>query len=178
MSAAERVVIVGAGAAGPSTAAALSNRGVDALVLDRDDRIGGTWSRRYERLHSTRFGDSPGSPTTRYCAAIRATLSKDEYASYLAGYAERFRLRVSLGESVGLSLSCSRRKPPVREIETREERSARGRGRDGPLCGASRSLLARHRRVPGSSSTRANIGRAVSSKVCGSWSASETAARR
>ena len=51
MSAVERVVIVGAGAAGLSTAAALTRRGVDALVLDRSDRIGGSWASRYERLH-------------------------------------------------------------------------------------------------------------------------------
>jgi putative flavoprotein involved in K+ transport len=100
MSAAERVVIVGAGAAGLSTAAALSDRGVDALVLDRDDRIGGTWARRYERLHLhpiRRFSGLAHHPVPR---SYPRYLSKDEYASYLAGYAERFRLRVSLGENV------------------------------------------------------------------------------
>jgi len=41
MSAVERVVIVGAGAAGLSAAAALTRREVDPLVLDRWDRMAG-----------------------------------------------------------------------------------------------------------------------------------------
>ena len=100
MSAAERVVVVGGGPAGLSTAAALTRCGVDALVVDRDQRVGGSWARRYERLHLhtvRRFSglahyDIPGS-YPRY-------LSKDEYATYLAEYAERFKLRVALAEEV------------------------------------------------------------------------------
>ena len=122
MSAAERVVIVGAGAAGLSTAAALSSRGVDALVLDRDVRIGGTWARRYERLHLhtiRRFSGLAHHPIPR---SYPRYLSKDEYASYLAGYAERFRLRVSLGESV-----------PQFVLLTPQTSSGRSRPRDRTL---------------------------------------------
>ena len=100
MSDAERVVIVGAGAAGLSTAAALSRRGIDALVLDRDDQIGGSWARRYERLHLhtiRRFSGLAHYPIPRDSPRY---LSKDDYAGYLANYAQRFRLRVSLGERV------------------------------------------------------------------------------
>jgi len=100
MSAAEQVVIVGAGAAGLSTAVALSRHGIDAFVLDRDDRIGGSWARRYERLHLhtiRRFSGLAHHPIPR---SYPQYLSKDEYAAYLAGYAERFRSRVSLGENV------------------------------------------------------------------------------
>jgi len=100
MSATERVVIVGAGPAGLSTAAALSRRGVDALVLDRDDRIGGSWARRYERLHLHTIRHFSGLAHRRIPRSYPRYLSKDEYADYLAGYAERFRLRVSLDESV------------------------------------------------------------------------------
>ena len=100
MSPAERVVIVGAGPTGLSTAAALSRRGIDALVLDRDDQIGGSWARRYERLHLHTIRRFSGLAHQRIPRSYPRYLSKDEYASYLAGYAERFRLRVSLGESV------------------------------------------------------------------------------
>jgi len=100
MSAAEQVVVIGGGPAGLSTAAALSRRGVDALVLDRNERVGASWAERYERLHLhtiRRFSGLAhhGIPTTyeRY-------LSKDEYAEYLVGYAKRFDLRVSLDEEV------------------------------------------------------------------------------
>lgn len=100
MSAAERVVVIGGGPAGLSTAAALSRRGVDALVLDRNDRVGASWAERYERLHLhtiRRFSGLAhhGIPTT-----YQRYLSKDEYAQYLVAYAERFALRVSLGEDV------------------------------------------------------------------------------
>jgi putative flavoprotein involved in K+ transport len=100
MSAAERVVVVGAGPAGLSTAAALSRRGVDALVLDRDDEIGGSWARRYQRLHLHTIRRFSGLAHQRIPRRYPRYLSKDEYAAYLVGYAEQFRLRVSLGESV------------------------------------------------------------------------------
>jgi cation diffusion facilitator CzcD-associated flavoprotein CzcO len=100
MSEAERVVIVGAGPAGLSTAAALSRRGVDALVLDRGDRIGGSWTRRYERLHLHTIRRFSGLAHHGIPRTYSRYLSKDDYAAYLASYAERFGLRVALGESV------------------------------------------------------------------------------
>ena len=96
----ERVVIVGAGAAGLSTAAAFSRRGVDALVLDRSERIGATWAHRYERLHLHTIRRFSGLAHHGIHRTYPRYLSKDEYASYLAEYAERFGLRVALGEDV------------------------------------------------------------------------------
>ena len=100
MSTAERVVVIGGGPAGLSTAAALKRRGVDALVLDRSEHVGASWAERYERLHLhtiRRFSGLAhhGIPTTypRY-------LSKDQYAEYLAAYAERSALRISHAEEV------------------------------------------------------------------------------
>jgi putative flavoprotein involved in K+ transport len=100
MSAVERVVIVGAGAAGLSTAAALTRRGVDALVLDRSDRIGGSWASRYERLHLHTIRRFSGLAHHGIPSRYPRYLSKDEYAAYLGEYAERFALRVALGEDV------------------------------------------------------------------------------
>jgi len=45
------VLIVGGGAAGLSAAGALARRGLDAVVLEQDAALGGTWARRYDRLH-------------------------------------------------------------------------------------------------------------------------------
>ena len=98
MSAAEQVVIVGAGPAGLSTAAALTRRGVDALVLDRSDRVGGSWASRYERLHLHTIRRFSGLAHHGIPSRYPRYLSKDEYAAYLAEYAERFGLRVALGE--------------------------------------------------------------------------------
>ncbi|MGH3137221.1 MAG: flavin-containing monooxygenase [Gaiellaceae bacterium] len=100
MSAAERVVVVGAGPAGLSMAAALMQRGVDALVLDRDERIGGSWARRYERLHLHTIRRFSGLAHHSIPSTYPRYLSKDEYAAYLAEYATRFSLRLALGEAV------------------------------------------------------------------------------
>lgn len=100
MSAAERVVIVGGGPAGLSTAAALARCDVDALVVDRGDRIGGSWSSRYERLHLhtvRRFSGLAHYPIPR---SYPRYLSKDAYADYLGAYVRQFPLRVSLEETV------------------------------------------------------------------------------
>jgi cation diffusion facilitator CzcD-associated flavoprotein CzcO len=98
--AASPVLVIGGGAAGLSTAAALARRGIHAMVLEQDDGIGGSWARRYEclKLHTIRRysglahypipGDRP-----RY-------LSKNEYATYLQEYAHILGLDVSLGERV------------------------------------------------------------------------------
>ena len=100
MSTAERVVVVGGGPAGLSTAAALSRRGVEALVVDRGDRIGASWARRYERLHLHTIRRFSGLAHHGIPKRYQRYLSKDEYAEYLVEYAARFRLRVDVGEEV------------------------------------------------------------------------------
>lgn len=117
MSEAERVVIVGAGAAGLSTAAALTQRDVDALVLDRSDRIGGSWASRYERLHLHTIRRFSGLAHHGIPGRYPRYLSKDEYAAYLGEYAERFGLRIALGEEV-TSIHAPASGPPLWQVET------------------------------------------------------------
>jgi putative flavoprotein involved in K+ transport len=94
------VIVVGAGPAGLSAAGALKRRGVDAVLLDRDDRIGARWLRRYERLHLhtvRRFSGLAHHPMpSRYPRYV----SKDLFARYLGDYAEHFGLDVRLGHTV------------------------------------------------------------------------------
>lgn len=94
------VVVVGGGASGLAAAAALGRLGREAVVLERHDRIGETWSRRYERLclHTVRtFSGLPfqGMPR-RYPRYVPKAL----YAEYLADYAESLGLDVRLGTRV------------------------------------------------------------------------------
>lgn len=96
----ERVVVVGGGAAGLSTAGALGRRGVDALVVDRGERIGASWASRYERLHLHTIRRFSGLAHAGIPRRYPRYLSKDEYAGYLAEYAARLGLRVALGETV------------------------------------------------------------------------------
>jgi putative flavoprotein involved in K+ transport len=95
-----QVLIVGAGAAGLSAGAALKRKGVEPTVLDRDDRIGGTWERRYDRLHLhtvRRFSGLAHYPIPR---TYPRYVHKDLYATYLKQYAEALQLRVELNHPV------------------------------------------------------------------------------
>jgi putative flavoprotein involved in K+ transport len=94
------VVIVGGGAAGLSSAAALAERGIEAVVLEQDVELGGTWTRRYERLHLhtvRRFSGLAHLPIPRRYPTY---LSRDEVVEYLQAYAKHFNLRVVTGTTV------------------------------------------------------------------------------
>ena len=94
------VIVVGGGASGLSSAAALAHLGIESVVLDQDETIGGTWKRRYRslRLHTIRrFSGLACYPIPRQHAQY---LSKDQYAAYLQEYAKALELDVSLGERV------------------------------------------------------------------------------
>ncbi len=94
------VLIIGGGAAGLSTAAALGRHGIPSMILDQNEHVGDSWSRRYQslKLHTIRrFSGLAHCPIPmdfpRY-------LSKDEYATYLKYYAQVLKLDVSHGERV------------------------------------------------------------------------------
>jgi putative flavoprotein involved in K+ transport len=95
-----QVVIVGAGAAGLSAGAALKQQGIEPIVVERDDCIGGTWARRYERLqlHTIRqFSGLAHYPIPR---TYPRYVPKDMYSNYLREYAEAFQLQVELDRPV------------------------------------------------------------------------------
>lgn len=94
------IVIVGGGASGLAAAGALAQRGLQAVVLDRDDEIGGTWARRYERLHLHTVRQFSGLPGLKIPRDYGRYVSKDHYARYLSNYAERLGLDVQLGQEV------------------------------------------------------------------------------
>lgn len=88
------VLVIGAGQAGLAMGHELKQRNLDFLIVDRHDRVGESWRRRFDSL--TLFtprsysalpglpvpGDPDGYPT------------KDEIADYLAAYASHFQLPV------------------------------------------------------------------------------------
>jgi cation diffusion facilitator CzcD-associated flavoprotein CzcO len=94
------VIIVGGGAAGLSAAGALAHRGIDAIVLERDDAIGGTWARRYDRLHLHTMRRFSGLAHFPIPSRYPRYLSRDEVVEYLREYARHFELRVVTGTSV------------------------------------------------------------------------------
>lgn len=90
----ERVVIVGGGPAGLATAACLTKRGLDPLVLDNHDEVGASWATRYERLHLHTPRIQSHLPGMRIPAHMGRWVAKDDYARYLRDYAAHHRLRI------------------------------------------------------------------------------------
>lgn len=94
------VVIVGAGASGLSAAAALQRRGIMSVILEEDEQIGGTWTRRYDRLHLHTVRGFSGLAHYSIPRHYPKYLSRQEFVSYLGEYAGHFTLRVITGCSV------------------------------------------------------------------------------
>jgi putative flavoprotein involved in K+ transport len=116
------VVIVGGGPSGLSTAGALKVAGVQCVVLDRDDRIGDSWLRRYERLHLhtiRRFSGLSHFPIPKHYPKY---VSKDQYAEYLQSYANHFELQVELNtEVVSVRRDLHQASSPAYIIETEND---------------------------------------------------------
>jgi putative flavoprotein involved in K+ transport len=97
-------VIVGGGQAGLAAGYHLSRRGLPFVILDANDRIGGSWRDRWDSLRlftPARFDALPGM---RFPAPDWSFPTKDEMADYLESYADRFEIPVRTGVSVnGLS---------------------------------------------------------------------------
>jgi len=94
------VIVVGGGASGLSAAAALSRRGLEAVVLEQDREVGGTWARRYDRLHLHTVRQFSGLAHFPIPRRYPAYLSRDDVVEYLREYAHHFGLRVVAGAAV------------------------------------------------------------------------------
>ena len=94
------VIVVGAGASGLSAAAALARRGIEAVVLEQDEAIGGTWARRYDRLHLHTIRQFSGLAHFPVPRSYPRYLSRDDVVDYLNQYARHFGLSVITGTAV------------------------------------------------------------------------------
>lgn len=94
------MIIVGGGASGLSAAGALRHRGIDSVVLERDDELGGTWTRRYDRLHLHTMRDFSGLAHFPIPRRYPRYLSRQQFAEYLKEYARQLRLNVVTGAAV------------------------------------------------------------------------------
>lgn len=82
------VLVVGAGHAGLTAAARLGQLGVDTLVIDRQDRLGDNWRRRYHGLKLHNQVHSNHLPYLPFPDIWPLYLPKDKIANWLEVYAE------------------------------------------------------------------------------------------
>ena len=86
------VLIAGGGHAGLSIAARLKALNVDALVVDREDRIGDNWRNRYHALTLHNQVHVNHLPTMPFPANWPTYVPKDKLAGWFEAYAESMEL--------------------------------------------------------------------------------------
>jgi cation diffusion facilitator CzcD-associated flavoprotein CzcO len=94
------VIVVGGGAAGLSAAGALARQRIDAVVLEQDAEVGGTWARRYDRLHLHTVRRFSGLAHFPIPSRYPMYLSRNDLIAYLQEYVRHFGLRVATGTTV------------------------------------------------------------------------------
>ena len=74
------ILIIGGGPAGLSTAGALKHVGLEAVILDKGERIGESWAQRYDRLHLHTERNFSGLAHFPIARQFDKYLAKDEFA--------------------------------------------------------------------------------------------------
>ncbi|WP_416982718.1 flavin-containing monooxygenase [Streptomyces sp. T028] len=94
------VYVIGGGPGGLATAYALRAQGIRAVVVEKADRVGASWSRHYDRLrlHTTRrLSALPGLKMPR---RFGRWVARDNVVRYLEKYAEVHELEIVTGVEV------------------------------------------------------------------------------
>jgi cation diffusion facilitator CzcD-associated flavoprotein CzcO len=91
--------VIGAGPGGLAAAAELGRVGVQAIVLDKADRVGSSWAGHYDRLHLHTSRGLSGLPGYRIPRRYGRWVARDDVLRYLAEYADAHALDVRLGVS-------------------------------------------------------------------------------
>lgn len=94
------VHIIGAGPGGLATAAALHERGISTVVLEKSPSVAASWRAHYDRLrlHTTRrWSALPGMPIPR---SYGRWVARDDFVRYLESYAEHHGIEVATGVEV------------------------------------------------------------------------------
>jgi putative flavoprotein involved in K+ transport len=93
-------VVVGAGQAGLSAGYHLKRAGRSFVILDANDRIGGSWRTRYDSLKLFTPSWAVKLPGWRFPKASARYPTRDQMADYLEAYVARFDLPVRTGVDV------------------------------------------------------------------------------
>ncbi len=87
-------IVVGAGPAGLSAAAALQKRGFEALLIERSDAVGARWRSRYDELRLNSWRVMSNLQGYRMSRSTGRYPSRDDFVGYLDAYAVHHRLRL------------------------------------------------------------------------------------
>jgi len=93
-------IVIGAGPAGLAAAKCLADIGIKPLVLEKDEAVGSTWRRHYERLHLHTPRDLsalPGLPIPREAGTFP---TREAVIAYLDSYANTFNIAPRFGTEV------------------------------------------------------------------------------
>jgi putative flavoprotein involved in K+ transport len=88
------VLIIGAGQAGLAIAARLKHLGVDALIVDREERIGDNWRKRYHALTLHNQVHVNHMPLMPFPPGWPVYIPKDKLANWFEAYVESLELDV------------------------------------------------------------------------------------
>ena len=91
------VLVIGAGQSGLAAGYYLKPSGTDFGILDRADRVGDVWRRRWDSLRLFTPGRYSALPGLKFPAAGGSYPGKDAFADYLERYAQHFQLPVRTG---------------------------------------------------------------------------------
>ncbi len=91
------VLVVGGGHAGLSSAARLTQLGIDTLIVDREARIGDNWRRRYHALVLHNQAHVNHLPYMPFPPSFPAYIPKDKLAAWFEAYAEALELNFWTG---------------------------------------------------------------------------------
>jgi putative flavoprotein involved in K+ transport len=116
-----QIVIVGGGASGLTSAGALKHQGLNPVVLDRDKALGGTWARRYDRLHLHTIRALSHMAYYGIPKAYPRYPSRDQFVQYIKDYAAHFELDVRLNCAVNHIRAEGNSQHPTWVAETDED---------------------------------------------------------
>ncbi len=94
-------LVIGGGQSGLAVGYQLTQRGLPFLIVDANERVGDAWRNRWDSLRlftPNFFNGLPGMPFPGPRWGSLPT--KDDFADYLEGYAERFELPVRTGVEI------------------------------------------------------------------------------
>ena len=91
------VIVVGGGQAGLSIAARLQQLGVDTLIVDRHERVGDNWRKRYHSLTLHNEVHVNHLPYLPFPPNFPVYIPKDKLANWFETYVERLELNFWTG---------------------------------------------------------------------------------